>query len=174
MEGCNIAKVYHCLEDKKGTTVLELLVTIVILSSLGAISLSSFLQQISKAREAEAISNIGIINRAQKAYRFENFTMASDLRLLDAEIKQKKYDYDISFSSQNQASVIATGVPDSSNSLRNYSGSVLLIPPSGTQQEFFGSIVCGTIEANITPLPGMPPNAPLMRGSCPVNMRIID
>lgn len=67
----------HILDKKKdeGFTLIELLVVIIIIGILSAIALPSFLNQASRARESEAQTNVGAINRAQQAFiaEFGNF-----------------------------------------------------------------------------------------------------
>jgi type IV pilus assembly protein PilA len=91
------AKFLQNLVSKKkgneGFTLIELLVVIIIVGVLAAIALPSFLNQIGKARGSEAKSNLGVINRAQQAYRLENQTFAGALTNLDAQISPKFYDY---------------------------------------------------------------------------------
>ena len=55
----------------KGFTLIELLVVIMIIGILSAIALPSFLNQASKAKEAEGKQIIGASNRAQQAYYLE-------------------------------------------------------------------------------------------------------
>lgn len=55
----------------KGFTLLELLVVIVIMGLLSAIALPTFLNFASKAKQSEALTYIGSINRGQQAYYLE-------------------------------------------------------------------------------------------------------
>lgn len=77
----------HLIKKKnkdEGFTLIELLVVIIIIGILAAIALPSFLNQASKARGAEAKTNVGAMNRAQQSYYVEqqNFTSnVSDLGL---------------------------------------------------------------------------------------------
>jgi type IV pilus assembly protein PilA len=69
----------HFAGKKKATggfTLIELLVVIIIIGILSAIALPSFLNQANKAKQSEAKTYVGSVNRAQQAYYMENGTMA--------------------------------------------------------------------------------------------------
>lgn len=71
----------HILNKKKneeGFTLIELLVVIIIIGILSAIALPSFLNQANKAKQVEAKTSVGALNRAQQAYYLENNQFADN------------------------------------------------------------------------------------------------
>lgn len=85
---------FHLLlknKEDKGFTLIELLVTVLIIGILSALSLPNLLNQVQKAREAEAKNNLGAINRAQQAYRFEKGTFASSLDDINIDLTVGSY-----------------------------------------------------------------------------------
>lgn len=57
---------------EQGFTIIELLIVVIVIGILSAISLPQFLDQASRARQTEAETTLGTINRAQQLYRLEN------------------------------------------------------------------------------------------------------
>jgi type IV pilus assembly protein PilA len=64
--------------ESEGFTLIELLVVIIIIGILSAIALPSFLNQANKAKQSEAKTYVGSMNRAQQAYYLENDTFAAN------------------------------------------------------------------------------------------------
>jgi type IV pilus assembly protein PilA len=65
-------------KDNAGFTLIELLVVIIIIGILSAIALPSFLNQANKAKQSEAKTYVGSMNRAQQAYYLEQNKFATD------------------------------------------------------------------------------------------------
>ncbi len=63
----------------EGFTLMELIITLLIASILAAVAYPMIINQIGKARVAEAKNGLGAINRAQQAYLFENSQFAQSL-----------------------------------------------------------------------------------------------
>ena len=56
----------------QGFTLIELLMVVIVVGILSAIALPQFLSQASRAKQTEAETSLGAINRAQQIYRLEN------------------------------------------------------------------------------------------------------
>ena len=115
-----------------GFTLIELLVVIIIIGILSAIALPSFLNQANKAKQSEAKTYIGSMNRAQQAYYMENGTMATNDRFaqlgLGIKAQTNSYNYKINDGTPDATSgkipfAAATATPRDT-ALKLYSGGV--------------------------------------------------
>lgn len=149
-----------------GFTLLELLVVIIIIGILSAIALPSFLNQAAKAKQTEAKTYVGSVNRAQQAYRIEKSTFAADITSLEIGIPTQTTDYlyEINPPSDSESSIYATA---SDPTLKAYSGAVVVLQPTG--QTAAGA--CQTVGIGNGSPPPDPPS-PNTNGSmtCPAGM----
>jgi type II secretion system protein G len=108
--------IQHLITKKEdgGFTLIELLVVIIIIGILSAIALPSFLNQANRARQSEAVTYVGSVNRAQQAYRLENPVFSDAIPLLGLGIQETTdfYAYAVVSANTQQAGVSATPSDD--------------------------------------------------------------
>ena len=115
--------------ERDRTLRIELLVTIIIIGILAAIALPSFLNQAAKAKQSEAKSYVGSVNRAQQAYRLEHADFATDTITLEIGIPTQTTDY--KYAIPNGASTTQETLfqarPRDTTTLRAYAGGVAIV-----------------------------------------------
>ena len=68
---------------QQGLTLVELLLVIFIIEILAAFTLPSFLKFVYRAKEVEAQTNIGYLNKGQQIYYMENLSFANSFQPLN-------------------------------------------------------------------------------------------
>lgn len=148
------AKLLQHFSKKKangGFTLIELLVVIIIIGILSAIALPSFLNQANKARQSEAKTYVGSMNRAQQAYYMENgkFTDAISELGLGIQPATENYSYTITVltaTSGATGSVATNKGAALQDALKGYAGGVALASVNNNANDVTTSaILC---EAN--------------------------
>lgn len=125
----------------KGFTLIELLVVIVIIGILSAIALPSFLNQANKARQTEAKTYVGSINRGQQAYFVEYGRFGARTEVEAAVSDTTNYGYTVDIATANKAVVLGEALKDN---LKSYAGLVL------AQNNDLPAIVCETTVTSKT------------------------
>ena len=126
-----------------GFTLIELLVVIIIIGILSAIALPSFLNQANKAKQSEAKTYVGSLNRAQQAYYLEEDTFAADLATLGLGIDAATDSYNYVTGGTTESFSSATPATGAASSVKSYGGGVDI--DAGTSV----AVMCEALEAPI-------------------------
>ncbi|MHC5855807.1 type IV pilin-like G/H family protein [Nostoc sp.] len=151
------AKFLHHILDKKkeneGFTLIELLVVIIIIGILSAIALPSFLNQANKAKQSEAKTYTGSMNRAQQAYYLENTTFTSSIGALGLGIATQTVNYQYSAAILTGGSVVSNLAQVVSGSgkapLKSYIGIVEVTTQQATSEATTVAVLCESVNAMV-------------------------
>ena len=158
--------IQHMLNKKngeKGFTLIELLVVIIIIGILAAIALPSFLNQASKARQSEAKTYVGSMNRGQQAYLLEKQQFSPNLQTLGLGIASTTANY--AYGTVRNATVGGTvaatygiaelnGIGNTPGAINTTTGDVMVqATPSPSSKSYVGAV------AKVTAVAGGEPTA---------------
>lgn len=133
-------------KQDEGFTLIELLVVIIIIGILAAIALPSFLNQANKAKESEAKSYVGSMNRTQQAYLLENNTFTSEINKLGLGIATSTTNYTYGVPTANKTAAASVSYPANTNLLRTHTGGVQVFTSTTTSETTSVAILCQSIK----------------------------
>lgn len=138
--------IQHILGKKKeneGFTLIELLVVIIIIGILSAIALPSFLNQANKAKQSEAKTYVGSLNKGQQAYFTEKSVFGNGISVLGVGIRTQTTNYSYLSAGDGNGTTLAFSSGDTTVAvLRTYSGAVETVQDPTTSDVTTVAILC--------------------------------
>jgi type IV pilus assembly protein PilA len=139
-------------KDNAGFTLIELLVVIIIIGILSAIALPSFLNQANKAKQSEAKTYVGSMNRAQQAYYLEKsdfiFT-TTDFGKLGLGVATETTNYRYFVNGVSDATTVsnhAEVTKGTKSSVKAYIGGVTIAKVKSTNEASTLAVLCEGIK----------------------------
>ena len=119
---------------RRGFTLVELMVAVVIVGILASIAIPNFLRYMAKAKQAEARTNLKTIYIAESGYFLENDTYTNDFAALGWEVTDAaRHSYDLGGDIAGKSNGGASQCP---------------FPTGVTTTLFFRAEACGNIDAD--------------------------
>jgi prepilin-type N-terminal cleavage/methylation domain-containing protein len=140
-------------DSSAGFTLIELLVVIIIIGILAAIALPSFLNQTAKARQAEAKSYIGALNKGQHAYYSEKLIFSDDIRRLGVGLTSSTQNYQ--YTAEGVPALLTDRITNKATAInaaiRSYAGVVVMV--NGTNEALIKYKICVANSAGSAAIP---------------------
>lgn len=100
---------FKMLKNKKGFTLIELMIVVAIIGILAAIAIPNFLNYQCKSKQGEAKQNLGSLAKNEEAYRTEYDTFTTDTtRIGFATTGNTRYTYAVTAASSASFTAMAS------------------------------------------------------------------
>jgi prepilin-type N-terminal cleavage/methylation domain-containing protein len=93
---------------RKGFTLVEVLIVVIIIGILAAIGIPQFAASIEKAKGGEARAGLGHIQTGEKVYFAENEFYTANIDELDITLSEKYWNFEIEVTGTNSTEYLAT------------------------------------------------------------------
>ena len=109
-----MGRIWRCFKSKKGFTLIELIIVVIIVGVLAAIALPQYTGFVERARTTEAVNAIGAIRVAEQAYIMQtgNYTNSANATnigsLLGITLPVANWTYACNDASNNSVNIVAT------------------------------------------------------------------
>jgi type IV pilus assembly protein PilE len=147
---------FHQPTTSRGFTLIELMITVVVIGILAGIAYPSFMDSIRKSRRAEAFNALATVQQAQERWRGNNAAYASDLAAsapaglgLATGTPGGHYTISLADTGANTYKAIATA-NSSSSQVKDGSCAKLGVWMNGGQLSYGGTTTTGTLAYEAT------------------------
>lgn len=136
-----------CRHRRSGFTLIEVMITVVIVTILAAVAVPSFLDSVRKGRRSEAFTALSAMQLAQERYRSNNATYASTLAAINTVTPTVPAGYyDLAITSPTATGYVVTAIaPSTSSQSSDGACAKLGVKVEGGAIEYAGTGSSGTL-----------------------------
>ena len=144
-----ILKLVKVSKNNSGFTLLELLVSIIIIGVLASIALPSLLGQTNRAKQTEAKLNLSSLNKAQQVFYLENNEFVSnvaEIGKLGIGIVPESANYSITFANPAEGAGVVMIANAKGEAFKSYAAGIGLAYQGGASEPATLTVLCESTE----------------------------